>query len=544
MQNWYEQTFWDEIDNEVKALLKSNDIKTKLQSFSDSYSKIDDAWLDAYLRICQDSNNKTASTQLEFIEEKVIPRFEKVFAELKQQYLDQHEHPLYLNRIGQIFHADLEPYVEINTELNTQERALIRDFQELRSNMVVHYQGEKSTWEAWNLIERTSEQTVRAEIYQKIIEARLECAPAISEILFKLIKIRKQQASNAGFESYPSYIWPLRRRNNFSYQQNLDWSISLARTFASSYKKYSEKIKDLQQVSQAYVWDLPPEIPTAKSIEEADFKTAIRAAFAAIDSEFASIIDQMEAAGDLDIMHHKDKSGGNFAYGFKLGGRVGVSGNTIGSFSDIPVLLHECGHAIHYHFSNDQSLTWDQEVSSEISEFIAYLFQCLASEHLESIGFIPSHYAHLYRLSVADSILDTFRGVAERDLFEQRIYSEDLSSTSQLGSIFQEVHLDPPYNEGAFKDYASYRWQTYPTIVSKPFSGIEFSLAWLCTLLVIKKFKEEKDELITQLKILMRKGNSIDLKESLALLGINLPFTQQDFKSAKSIFEETFLNNL
>ena len=544
MHNWYEDVFWQAQHQKIEALLEdsTSGASSFLETFSTIHGLVDDAWLDAYIRYCKNNKDEEASGQLEFIEEKIMPKFEDGFARLKQKFLQDFESTDF-EHISRNFKASLEPYSAQNIELNSDERELIRHYNKTTSNLVVDIDGGISTWKAWQLISESRFQKTRKEIYFKLFQARANLAFEVADIYASLIPLRTQQAINSGFSNYIEYAWQFRQRSDYSYEEALAWSVELANVFKPSHSLLYDQLKQIHGVPKIWAWDLPPAIKSLEAIPEADYKAAIKAAFGKIDPEFEQIIANMDAAGDMDIMHRENKSGGNFGYGFKLEKRVGLSGNTVGAISDVSVLLHECGHAIHYYYTLDQTLSWNQEVCSEIAEFIAYLFQCLASEYLIESGFIPVDQARRYKLIVADGILDTFRGVAERDLFERAVYSSSGElSPFDINDLFLEAHIKPPYGE--LESMLGFYWQTYPTIITKPFSGIEYSLAWLCTLLVLEEFKNDKTTLIPKLKELMRAGNSIGMKDSLNLLGIAFPFTPADFARARATFEREFLENL
>ncbi len=544
MPNWYEESFWNEQLKVLQSLQSNSEQSAQdfLQTFSNIYSLLDDAWLDAYIRYCRNNINEVAIQQLEFVESTVMPMFENGFARLKQKFLQDHKVEGF-EHIALNFKASLEPYSTKNESLNSDERDLIRQYNKITSDFVVDVSGGISTWKAWRLISESKFQKTRKEIYKKLFEARSACAFEVADIFSSLVPLRKQQAKNAGFSNYIDFAWQLRQRSDYSYQEAIAWSVELSEVFNPSYSLLYERLKKIHGVPKICAWDLPPAIKNSDVIPEHDYKSAIKFAFRKIDPEFEQIISKMDNDGDMDIMHREHKSGGNFGYGFKLEKRVGLSGNTVGSISDISVLLHECGHAIHYYYTNDQQLSWNQEVCSEIAEFIAYLFQCLASDLLIESGFISSEQANQYKHIIADGILDTFRGVAERDLFERAVYSSNKDlSPFEINDLFLTAHIKPPYEE--LESSLEFYWQTYPTIVTKPFSGIEYSLAWLCTLLVLDRFKENRAVLIPKLKELMRAGNSIGMEESLNLVGITLPFSKDDFARARIVFEREFLGNL
>lgn len=542
MQNWYTEHYWDEHQAILEQLLKTpTEPESYLKTFSNVYSLVDDAWLDAYIRHCRDSSNKQASDQLEFVESKVIPRFERLFADLKIEFIAQ-ENSAY-ERLINTFKVDVKGSSEVNTELNKKERDLKRSFQQLGTGNQVDLNGGISIWKAWRILNATKISEERKVLYFKILKAQYANSEEINRIYSDLTSLRKNQAKNAGFDHYADYSWHIKRRTDYSYKESVEWSTGLFRAFRKSQEKLANQLKKTHNVDPLNPWDRTPDVENNRDIPENEFKDAIISAFDSIDPEFGKIITNINKAGDLDIMSNENKTGGNFGFGFKIGNRVGVSGNTVGSISDMPVLLHECGHAIHYHYGNNLELSWDQEVTPEIAEFVAFLFQSLASNYLVDVGFISATQARQYNMVIANRILHTLRGVAERDLFEKYIYSTDKKiHPEDLGGIFLRSHFSPVYNEKPIRTTLPFMWQNYTTIITNPFSGTEYSLAWLCTFLAMDSFSEDGLLLIQKLKKLMRLGNRLSMKDSLGLLGINMPFEKADFELANRVFETHFFD--
>jgi oligoendopeptidase F len=111
---------------------------------------------------------------------------------------------------------------------------------------------------------------------------------------------------------------------------------------------------------------------------------------------FGEIIKQMQGRGDIDLETKTNRANANVSSYFSTTNQAVVFGNLAGHPSDIRVVLHEFGHAIHFTLLSIGKTYWTKGATPEISEFVAYVMQTLAGEQLERIGFFSAQEMKAY----------------------------------------------------------------------------------------------------------------------------------------------------
>ncbi|HVH30931.1 MAG TPA: M3 family oligoendopeptidase, partial [bacterium] len=117
--------------------------------------------------------------------------------------------------MDRIVENDMAIYRDTNVPLETQDALFMKEYQKCSGAMTIRYRGEELTLPQAAKHLEEPDRPVRQETWELITARRLQDKDALEDLYDKMVVLRTQIATNAGFENYRDYTF--RRRRRFDY---------------------------------------------------------------------------------------------------------------------------------------------------------------------------------------------------------------------------------------------------------------------------------------------------------------------------------------
>ncbi|RYF80053.1 MAG: M3 family oligoendopeptidase, partial [Chitinophagaceae bacterium] len=161
------------------------------------------------IKMTCDTENKNLEEAFNFFCLEIQPKIQplqdalnkKLLASPALKQLDTSRYETYLRSIKN----NIAIFNEENIPLQAEMAVLQQQFGQITGAMLVTVQGNSYTLQQAAKFLENEDRSLREEVYHSIQQRRLQDRPQLNELFDKLVKLRNQQALNAGFENYRDY---------------------------------------------------------------------------------------------------------------------------------------------------------------------------------------------------------------------------------------------------------------------------------------------------------------------------------------------------
>ena len=337
----------------------------------------------------QDTNDTEAEARYHRFLEGIFPNAMKGNQALIEKLLASGLEPAGFEIPLRNMRTDAELFREANLPLKTAESKAGTVYNKLIGSQNVDWRGETYTPVALQPHFETPDRAVREEIYHLIAERRLQDRVAINDNWANIVKLRVEQASNAGFADYRAYHWLEMKRFEYTPENCEEFHAAIEEVVVPAANRVYEQIKANFGIESVRPWDvnndyqlLPlPAIRSYRDVTELDEKAA--SIFHRVDPQLGDYFDTMRREDLLDLANRPGKSPGGYCTSFPIAGRPFIFMNAVGSSGEIRTMLHEAGHAFHV-FETHRHLPYlhQRRSTSEFNEVAAMAMELLGSPYL------------------------------------------------------------------------------------------------------------------------------------------------------------------
>jgi oligoendopeptidase F len=531
MENWRVQA--EHIKTQFEAVLNTELTQANFTDWLEACSNCSKQARDLYLFFYKPTRLNTQDISAK----EALSAYTKGYGELFDTYLNQCKERAMLfepwpteapwKRLFQVFESTKTrsaEYLNLHRELSE----LVGQYHRLFGSVKIVIGNEPlSLYQSMELRKRNRNRQEQQILWETERTARIKIAPEMDLLALKLLKKREELAHAAGYSNYLELAYEGR---DYTPLEALD-------VVYQAQKAFQFVGEDFQKLKIAYLgiddfrpWDIETEM-TENPLGTYSLnwlETALIRAFDHIDSEFGEIIKDMFRSGNGDIGYREGKYPGATANYSSISGKPTITANiTNPAPSDLRVLLHECGHAVHFGLSAPQKLFWLQRPPREISEFIAHLFECLGLRAIQDLNVLsPKEVLDLKRFifMTALQLLDL---IARYERFQHWLYSQPAASLS-IGAIdaaYMDLKGTDNANWAGWEHFQKKAWHHH-LVLDRPLYSVEYSIAWVLTTLLLEGFSSNNYTAASQIKRVMTYGN-ISYKSILKELNITFPFSQQ-----------------
>lgn len=503
-----------------------------LMNWSELNSALDEEGCRRYIAMtCDTEDAEAEKAYLHFVEQ-IEPQIKPRQFDLSRAYV---AHPLRKELPRDryfVFDRDTEAQVALfrpeNVPLETEEARLTQQYQKLTGGLTVNFDGKEQTLVQMGRYLEETDRELRQQAWEAVARRRLAEKGNFEDLFDRLMRLRQQIATNAGFPDYRAYIF--RRLNRFDYTPE-----DCARFHEGVETQVTPVLRELQEerrqrlgVESLRPWDLsvdplgrPPLRPFEK-VEQMVERTG--SIFAKVDAELSGFFGQMRDSGLLDLENRKGKGPGGYQSNLAESRLPFIFMNAVGLQRDVETLLHESGHAFHALATMNEDLHAYRNPPIEICEVASMSMELLGNEYLED--FYPGPEAERARKRHLESILEVLPWIAQVDAFQHWIYTHPAHTRQERAAAWveQSKRFGGSVDWSGYEDERAHQWHRQLHIFMHPFYYIEYGIAQLGALQVWANSRRDKQRALQQYKAALALGGSRRLPELFTEAGCRFGF--------------------
>lgn len=427
----------------------------------------------------------------------------------------------------------LDLYREENIPLFTTLEAESQKYGAISAAMSIQYNGEEYTLQAASKFLKSTDRTVRKEVFKLIQERRAQDVDQLNQLYDKLIALRQEVAQNAGFDNYRDYMFKAMGRFDYTVTDCEQFHESIKSELSEITKELSLKRKQMLSLNSLKPWDLGVDIGQQEPLKPfetgKDLLEKTIECFSRIDPFFGDCLREMDRRKHLDLESKKGKAPGGFNYPLYESGYPFIYMNAVGSFRDVTTMVHEGGHAIHSVLSHSLELTDFKGLTSEIAELASMSMELISMDNWDVFFDNEEDLKRAKRDQLLD-ILGTLPWVATIDKFQHWIYTHKnhtieerydywLQLTKEFGSSVVDWN--------GFEEAKKNQWQKQLHLYEVPFYYIEYGMAQLGAIAMWRNYRIDPKKTIQQYKDALSLGYTKSIGEIYETAGVKFDFSQE-----------------
>jgi oligoendopeptidase F len=445
--------------------------------------------------------------------------------------------------------AEVAIFRHSNLPLRAQERQLGTEYNKLAGAQTVRWDGNELTIPQLRMTYQSEDRAVREQAWRTTAERQLADRQAINTLWQALIKVRFEQAANAGFPDYRAFRWQQLSRFDYTPADCARFHHAIESVAVPAAWRIYEKRRRRLGLPTLRPWDLdidpfglPPLHPFDSVVELEDTTSAI---FQRVDPQLGSYFETMRREKLLDLENRKAKAPGAYCTSFGVQKRPFMFANVVGLHEDVRTILHEGGHAFHNFESSHLPYFQQRDVGAEFAEVASMGMELLAAPYLakQAGGFYSERDAIRARIKHLEGMLLFWPYMAVVDAFQHWVYTHqaDASDPSNCDEIWWQLwqRFMVGIDWSGLEEETSCGWQNKHHILRYPFYYIEYGLARLGAVHIWRNAQQDRALAVAQYRRALSLGGTLGLPELYAAAGARLAFDTVTLREAVSLVEQS-----
>ena len=495
-----------------------------------------------YIHQTCDTRNEEHRARLEFFINEIEPHLSEVNDLLNRRLLQS----TFLSQLPESGYAvmlrgvkkSVEMFRKENIPLQTELQLLSNEYGRITGSMTVEINGEEMTFQkAANLL-KSNDRSLREEVYRKINLRRMADREPLEDLFDKMLKIRHQIATNAGYKNYRDYMFDSLGRFDYGPEDCEAFHISIEKLVVPICNRFDLQRKESLGYEMLYGWDLEvdaegkPALEPFSGSEELTDKTI--ECFNQIRSNYGDVIVLMKEKGHLDLDSRIGKAPGGYNYPLYKTGLPFIFMHATGSLRDMITMMHEGGHALHSWLSKDLDLNDFKNTPSEIAEVASMSMELLSMEHWD-VFFTNTDDLRRAKRYQLEKIISVLPWIATIDAFQHWIYVHPDHSRAERIEKWKELNLrlgSSVTDRSKYPEFESHSWHRQLHVFEVPFYYIEYGIAQLGAIGIWKNYiSGEKETALNAYENALGAGYTLGLPELYRMAGIKFDFSEDYVKS-------------
>ncbi|WP_054969511.1 M3 family oligoendopeptidase [Alicyclobacillus ferrooxydans] len=388
--------------------------------------------------------------------------------------------------------ASLELFREENIPLEVKASELVTEYQALMAGLTVSWDGEQQTIPFVMAQVDSPVRSVREQAWTSLGEAYASVKPRVDEIMDELVKLRHQIAVNAGFENYRDYTW-ISKSREYSIEDIRKYHAAVEKYVVPVWDEIAEDFRASLGVESFRPWDnsnCTISKPPYDAI--AELTDGVEKMLRATDPVFGDLFAQMNSTGLIDLGSRKGKGMGGFYVPFPVSNHGFVFANFSPSFFSLIALVHEMGQAVNLGFQLDKGDKW-QHWRMEVAELFSHSMELLCLDKLNVLYTNEADYKEAIRQRIRRSI-GMLMGPLAGDKFQHWMYENPNHTAAERDAMFAEIqktYFAHPVDYTGYESRLGSSWVGTEHFFQSPFYQIEYAMAELGALQMLKNYRED-----------------------------------------------------
>ena len=422
-----------------------------------------------------------------------------------------------------------------NVSLETKEALLAKDYLKLTAAMMVTVNGTELTLEQASKYLEEPDRSLRQQVWELIAARHLQDKKSLETLYDQLITLRGEIAANAGFSNYRDYAFRKLERFDYTPEDCFHFHEAVERAVVPISRKILHQRKLLLGVEPLRPWDLSvdplnrPPLQPFSTVEQ--LIQGAHRIFSGVDAGLGDQFRFMAEEGLLELESRKGKAPGGYQETLHERRWPLIFMNSVGSESDIRILLHEGGHAFHMLAAREEPLLSYRETPMEFSEVASMSMELLGMRHLDAFYKNPEAINRAYRAEL-EGIVTGFLGIATGDAFQHWVYTHPTHTLDERMQAWKEIHARffTIVTWEGYEEQLAVFWHRILHFFVSPFYFIEYGIAQIGALQVWMHSRTNYREAVIRYRKALALGGSRPLPELFDAAGARFKFDYETLK--------------
>ena len=531
-------TKWANLEPLYTALLERDiatvgDLETLLLDRSELDAAAREAIATLYIRMtCHTDDDDARNGYLDYVTN-VSPQLSRTSFELDQKIVaSPFRDELSADRYGVMLRdltADVELFRDENVPLETEDTQLAQKYNEVAGAMTVEFRGEEKTLPQMAVYLEETDRDTREAAWRGISERRLRDRETFDDLFDQMVKLRHQQALNAGFANYRDYMFKAKHRFDYTPADCEAYHDAAAEVCVPVMRALNEERRTALGVDTLRPWDLGVDplgrAPLRPFAGADELVTKTSALFHRLDPRLGAMFDQLRDGDSLDLETRKGKAPGGYQESRDRQRRPFIFMNAAGMHRDLETMVHEAGHAFHSILSREDPLVHYRHAPIEFAEVASMSMELLAQPYLDE--FYDDAAQARAKRSHLEALSKLIPWTATVDAFQHWIYTNPEHSRDERTAKW--IELDERFGSAVdwsgLESFRESTWHRQLHIFEVPFYYIEYGIAQLGALQLWLASQRDEAAAIASYMSAMTLGGSRPLPDLFAAAGLNFDFS-------------------
>lgn len=533
---------WDSMQPHVDGLLDTSlsdeNVGGWLQKWSDFTAVLHEADAQIYRDVTENTTDKDAEARFELFVDQILPQAKRAEQALKQKLLAFGE-TLPIDDTAQMmkrFQAEAAIFRDENVPLLSELIKLANEYDKMIGAMAIEWDGESITMPQANQKLQDPNRDTRERAWRLIMARYAQDREALDELYIKMLRLRRQVARNAGFDSFRAYQWQDLNRFDYTPEDCFTFHDAIEHEVVPVARKYYAELQKALNLDTLRPWDTkvdPSGQPLKPFSDAAELEEVSHHIFQQVDPVLAQHFAVMRES-HLDLASRPNKAPGGYCNSFPASKKPYIFMNAVGTHNDVTTLLHEGGHAFHFMESSAQPLVWNHNGPMEFCEVASMAMELLSAPYLtkEQGGFYnESDMRRAYTQKLLDTPIFFLPYMAVVDAFQHWVYADapEEVTAADLDAKWSELwdRFMVGIDYSGLQDEKESGWHRKLHIFTVPFYYIEYGLAQIGALQVWRNAMKDQAQAVADYRTALALGDTRPLPDLFRAAGATFAFDRQ-----------------
>ncbi len=445
--------------------------------------------------------------------------------------------------------AEAALFREENLPLFTQEQKLNNEYDQIIGAQTVEWDGQERTLAQLRPVLQEADRDRRERAWRLSAARQLADRAALDALWQKLLPLRRQQAANAGYDSYRDFRWQQFNRFDYTPADCRAFHAAIEAAVVPAARRIYARRQQRLGLATLRPWDLNVDpqgrAPLRPFENVAELESRTEAIFRQVDPALGERFATMRREGLLDLDNRKGKAPGGYQITLERAKRPFIFMNAVGIHDDVQTMLHEGGHAFHCFESAALPYIQQRSISAEIAEVASMSMELLAAPYLtaESGGFYSPADAARARIEHLEGMILFWPYMAVVDAFQHWVYTHPDDALRPADCDAAWAGLWDRFMAGI--DYSGLDaekatgWQRKLHIFQIPFYYVDYGLAQLGAVQVWHSALSDQAGAVAAYRRALALGGTRPLPELYAAAGAKFAFDTATVSEAVALIEQT-----
>lgn len=442
---------------------------------------------------------------------------------------------------------NIELFREANIPIQADLNILQLQFGIISGKMTVSIDQKEYTLQQSAKFLESDDRNVRASVYKKINDRRLQDKESLNKLYTSLIEKRHQVAINAGFLNYRDYKFSELGRFDYSKEDCFEFHDAVKQYVLPLVNEIYKRKKNRLNLDSLRPWDIEAHAADEKTLtpflteQELIEKTIL--CFDKLHPFFGDCLRKMKTLERLDLSSRKGKAPGGYNCPLAESGAPFIFMNAAGKMDDLTTMVHEGGHAIHSFLAHPLELSAFKECPMEIAEVASMAMELFSMDYwnifLNSEEELTQAKEHQL-----ERVITIFPWIATIDKFQHWVYENPNHTIEKREltwlNILNEFTPDA-LDVSDLEEYRKNSWQKQLHLFEVPFYYIEYGIAQLGAIGLWMQFKTDKEKSLQNYCSALALGGTKTLPELFTAAGLNFNFSPNSVKTLMDFVHKELL---